>query len=95
MQEVVTSILEIIHLRSSESALEGLRDRIAASVDGVSGSAEVVRIYRREGFDTDLAVHIQRREASGDAARGALGLLLAEALRAYGSVSHTVWRLLP
>lgn len=79
--------LEIVHLRSSGEPPESLADLIRASITGEG--AEVVTLYRREGLETDVAVHIHHPEAP--ARQGSLGLQLASALRAFGLVEHTLW----
>ncbi len=81
-------ILEIVHLRSAACPLESLGDQVTESIKAESAATEVVTLYRRDGLETDLAIHIRRAEASGDSG---LGLRLASELKAYGLVVHTVW----
>ena len=85
------SRLEIIHLRSSGEPLESLGRRIRESLG--SGREDVeVTLYRRDGLETDVAVHLRHPEASGKAGPSRLGLRLASALRALGLVEHTLWQ---
>ena len=82
------SHLEIIHLRSSGEPLESLGQRIRESLG--AGDVEVT-LYRRDGLETDVAVHIRSRGAPESGGPSALGLQLAAALRALGLVEHTLW----
>lgn len=81
--------LEIIHLRSSGEPLDSLGRRIRESI--AEETAETVTLYRRQGLDTDLAVHIRHRTATEGQLPSDLGLRLASSLRTYGLVEHTVW----
>jgi len=85
------SRLEIIHLRtagkSSEFLARQFREAIGAEGDGTGA----VSIYRRNGLDTDVAVHINSHGSGENAGRSVFGLHLASALSAYGLVEHTLW----
>jgi len=85
------SRLEIIHLRtagkSSEFLARQIREAIGSEVDGTG----VVTIYRRNGLDTDVAIHITSHGCGERPGPTALGLHLASALSAYGLVEHTLW----
>jgi hypothetical protein len=81
--------LEIIHLRSSGEPLDSLGRRIRESI--VDDSAETVTLYRRQGLDTDLAVHVRYHAATGGQGPSDLALRLSSSLRAYGLVEHTKW----
>ena len=83
--------LEIIHLRSSGEPLESLSDRIRESIREKGEQTNVVTIYRRDGLETDLAVHIHNLEVPGAEGPSGLGLKLASALRVFGLVEHTLW----
>ncbi len=87
------SQLEIIHLRSSAEPLESLGQRIRESLGPVGESSQIT-LYRRDGLETDVAVHIRHQEALEEAP-SRLGLQLASALRALGLVEHTLWQELP
>lgn len=84
--------LEIIHVRSAGTSLDILSDQIDKSIRGVDDQTEEVSIYRRDGLVTDLAIHIQRTSLSDGEEKSELGLRLASALRAHGSVKHTLWK---
>ncbi len=83
--------LEIIHLRSSGEALDSLGDRIRDSIAAESEKRGVVTFYRRQGLETDLAVHLLDAGATSGQGPSDLALRLASALRAYGLVEHTLW----
>ena len=48
-------------------------------------------MYRRDGLETDVAVHIRHSGVPASDVSG-LGLQLASALRALGLVEHTLWQ---
>ncbi len=85
------SRLEIIHLRSSGEPLESLASSIRESL-GAEGDDVEVTLYRRDGLETDVAVHIRHLEAPASDGPSGLGLQLASALRALGLVEHTRWQ---
>ena len=85
------SRLEIIHLRSSGEPIESLADRIRESIWSEGDQTEVVTIFRRNGLETDLAVHIHHPEAPGADVPSRLGLQLVSSLAVFGLVEHSVW----
>ena len=86
--------LEIIHLRSSGCPLESLGERIRESVHSGGGDEAAVMLYRCQGLETDLVVHV-RHDGEPPTGPSDLGLKLAAALRDYGLVEHKVWEELP
>jgi len=89
------SRLEIVHLRFSGEPLDALADRIRDSIVPGGIGAEIVTVYRRQGLETDVAVHIRHADTRGAGERSALAFHLADALRDFGLVEHTVWEELP
>ena len=87
--------LEIIHLRSSGESPEVLAERIKESIWMDGGSAETVTVLRRNGLETDIAIHIRHRRSNGGNGASALAFNLANALRTFGIVEHTVWEEMP
>jgi hypothetical protein len=87
--------LEIVHLRSSVEPIDSLSDRIKESIWAEGNGTEVVTLYRRHGLETDVAVHIRHRNELGEIEPSALAFNLANALRAFGLVEHTVWEEMP
>jgi hypothetical protein len=85
------TILEIIHLRSSAESIDALTDLIRESIWVEGHGSDVATLYRRHGLETDVAVHVRHRGENGGAASSELAVLLAQALKAYGLVEHSVW----
>ena len=85
------SRLEIIHLRTAGTSFASLAMQIREATRPEIDDPTVVTIYRRDGLDTDVAVHITCRGKSNSAKVSVLGLHLASALSTYGLVEHTVW----
>jgi len=85
------TILEIIHLRLAGKPPENLCDKIKESIVANEGLAENVRIFRRDGLETDLAIHIHYVDTQS-CEPGSLGLRLTSALKPYGLVEHKVWK---
>lgn len=83
--------LEIVHLRSSGEPIETLGERIRESIEAEATDAEVVTLYRRQGLETDVGVHIRHAKPRRGNGQSTLALRLASALRAFGLVEHTVW----
>jgi len=88
-------LLEIIHLRLSGQPIEALSRRITGSIPAGNVDAGIVSMYRRNGLVTDVAIHIRHDHAAGETAPCALALHLANALREFGLVEHTVWEEMP
>ena len=83
--------LEIVHLRSSGETLESLSDQIRESIWAMGDQAEVVTLFRRNGLETDLAIHIHHLETPGSEGPSRLGLQLVSSLAVFGLVRHTLW----
>jgi hypothetical protein len=84
------TILESVQLRSDVKSLAYLCEQILGSVCVGGLKNEVVKVYRRNGIENVLAIHFHHTEAKS-LAPSAIGLHVAEALRAYGLVEHSVW----
>jgi len=84
------STLEIIHLRLAGKPPETLCEQLKESIVAGGGLAENVIIFRRDGLETDIAIHIQHDEKP-ESGPARLGLQLASELKAYGLVQHTFW----
>ena len=88
------SILEIVHLRSSAEPISLLGQRVSESLGAQAEDLKLLTLYRRQGLDTDLAVHIHHGSDSGIAKPSTVATRLASALREYGLVEHTIWEAL-
>jgi hypothetical protein len=84
-------VLEIVHLRSAGGMVERVSDAVKESVRSESTSRPKISVFRRDGLETDIAIHIES-DVSGPANASDLGLRLASELRVYGLVEHIVWR---
>lgn len=84
-------VVEVIQLRSVSHRLETLSDQIIDALRAGDREPEFVAIYRRNGLQTDLAIHIHGCATAGTAGPSDVGVRLASALKAYGLVEHSVW----
>jgi hypothetical protein len=87
--------VEIIHLRSSSEPAEALAERIKESIWMDGSNDETITVFRRSGLETDVAVHIRHRQSNGGSGASTLAFNLANALRTFGIVEHTVWEEMP
>ena len=84
-------IVEIIHVRLAAENLQSLGESIRRSVNTRS-NGEVFTVYQRCNLESDLAIHIHRKDDDEKEGASRLGLHLAAALKAYGMVEHTIWK---
>lgn len=87
--------VEIIHLRSTGESIQTLADRIKESIWMDGSIDETVTVFRRDGLETDIAIHIRHRDSKNGNGASTLAFNLANALRTFGIVEHTVWEELP
>jgi hypothetical protein len=83
--------VEIVHLRSSKESVETLAERIKESIWMDGTTSDTVTVFRRNGLDTDIAIHIRHHHSKGGNGASTLAFNLANALRTFGLVEHTVW----
>ena len=81
------SLLEIIHLRSAGKKLDDLFHAIKASI----GGAENIRVYRRDGLETDISIHIHHN-INLDGKPSSLGSRLTFTLKDFGLVEQSFWK---
>ena len=83
--------LEVIKLRSAGGNL-GLLEELLLTISG-SNQSELVEIktYRHAVLETDLSVHLHWNSEMPEPNGSALGLRLAQALKEFGLVDHSVW----
>lgn len=84
-------VLEINQLRSAALPIEILSEQLDLSLQAAGESSTLVTLYRRNGLETDLAIHIHRSATPGVVGPSELGLRLVSELEAYGLVDHTLW----
>ena len=82
--------LEAITVRTPE--LGELEDQIPVLLQQLTAASSETEVsaYVRCPAKSDLSFHLIRGEASGDPSPQ--GLQLAEALRTYGTVDHSIWQ---
>jgi hypothetical protein len=83
--------LEIIKLRlawKGSAPLDELLDSI--SKVGQSGLVDM-KTYRHAALETDLSVHLHWDSEPPEPNGSALGLRLAQALKEFGLIDHSVW----
>jgi hypothetical protein len=83
--------LEVIKLRSAGGS-SGLLEELLLPISGSNQSGLVgMKTYRHATLENDLSLHIhwesERLEQNGSA----LGLRLAQALKEFGLIDHSVW----
>jgi hypothetical protein len=83
--------LEVIKVRSAAMGPASLDELLMAVVQSAPSERAEIKIYRHAFLDTDLSVHLfwtsDRPEQNGSA----LGIRLAQALKDFGLVDHSVW----
>jgi hypothetical protein len=84
--------LEIIHLRPTETKSPALAQlaTMQPDIEAAPGLADA-RIYTQMGCGADVAIHLAWN-AAHPASRTNLGLAIAESLRAFGLVDHSLWK---
>jgi len=83
--------LEVIKLRSARKG-SGLLEELLLSTAQMNQSGLVeTKIYRHAALDTDLSVHLQWNSEMPEPNGSALGLRLAQALKEFGLIDHSVW----
>jgi hypothetical protein len=83
--------LEIIKLRSAGNN-SGLLKELLLSIDKLSQSELVeMKPYHHAALETDLSVHLLWKSGKPEQNGSALGLRLAQALKEFGLIDHSVW----
>jgi hypothetical protein len=84
--------LEIIKLRSAGIGEDSLEEFLRSLTESsLAGGLMAIRIYRHAGLESDAAVHLHW-ESKGPARNGTdVAIRLAEALKQFGLVDHSVW----
>ncbi len=83
--------LEIIKLRSAGKD-SGLLKEMFLSIDKLSQSGLVeMKTYHHAALETDLSVHLHWESGRPEKNGSALGLRLAQALKEFGLIDHSIW----
>ena len=86
-------LLEVIELRSVGVNQIKLKGQLKSLIEDLIKVEEVqkVKIYNRLKVDTDFSVHIIHETEGANFSGSPLGLCLADLLKEYGLVNHTIW----
>lgn len=83
--------LEVIKLRSVGRD-SGLLEELLLSIDRSRQDERVeMKTYRLAALETDLSVHLHWESGWPEKNGSALGLRVAQALKEFGLVDHSVW----
>ena len=84
--------LEIIKLRSA-GIEEGLLEEFLRSLvtSGQSRELAEIKTYRHAALENDLSVHLHWESDRPEQNGTSLGLRLAQTLREFGLVDHSIW----
>ena len=83
--------LEIIKVRSVRINSEEL-DEFLRSMDKISQKRLIeIKIYRHAAIETDLSLHLLWIAKQPEKNGSALGLRLAQALKDFGLIDHSLW----
>jgi len=84
--------LEIIKLRRAGNGEEILREFLRSLANsGQIRELIEIRTYRHASFDSDLNVHLYWESERPEPNGSALGLHLAQTLKEFGLMNHSVW----
>lgn len=84
--------LELIKLRGVGIG-EGLLEELFREMNDAGQSRGLVEIktYRHAGLETDLSLHLNWESDHANENGSALGLRLAQALKEFGLIDHSIW----
>ncbi len=83
--------LEIIKLRSAGKHF-GLLEELSISIEKLSqGELVEMKTYHHAALETDLSVHLHWESGRPEQNGSALGLRLAQALKEFGLIDHSIW----
>jgi len=83
--------LEVIKLRSAGKG-SGLPEEYLMSIDKFNQKGLVeINIYHHAALETDLSVHLHWESEQVEQNGSSLGLRLAQALKEFGLVDHSIW----
>jgi len=83
--------LEVIKLRSAGKG-SGLPEEYLLSIDRLGQNRLIeIKIYRHAALESDLSVLLHWESARPEQNGSSLGLRLAQALKEFGLVDHSIW----
>jgi hypothetical protein len=85
--------IELIALRSIYKDREMLEHQIQELTDEVNRETKSLEItlYKRTAVETDVGIHILHNSGKVEDNGSQLGLRLADALKEFGLVNHSIW----
>ncbi|MCP4367876.1 MAG: hypothetical protein GY797_07160 [Deltaproteobacteria bacterium] len=85
--------IEIIGIRSVESHRKILESELQRLIDEMDKGRkkQVTMAYRRSFINTDFSIHIHNDTKKVENGGSRLGLCLANALKEFGLVNHSIW----
>ncbi len=85
--------LEMIQLRVVDGKRRPLESEINKLIEevGSKGKKQMVIVYNHSLIDTDYCVQVVHDSAAVENPGSPLGLRLADALKEFGMVNHSVW----
>ena len=91
------SVVEIISLRGTAALSEEFCKTIACQITKQNkfSSQPEIRTYRMKNVESDLSFHLLWTSMHPQWDKSALGVSLANYLKEFGLVSHSVWQELP
>ena len=85
--------LEVIYLRSAEQNSALLNAFLGQLVEDIrkEGGAPKIKLFKRVNLDSDVCLQLYHESEQVKIIGSRLGMHLAEALKRFGMVNHTVW----
>ena len=89
--------VEVIHVRSSERETDQLMKTVQRLLDEVNEDKKTraINLYRRADLGTDLSLQLFHDSVREEIDGSQLGLCIAQALKSFGMVNHSVWIEIP
>jgi hypothetical protein len=85
--------LEVIHLRSAtqkSDLLNAFLDQIVQDIGKEEGALKI-NLFKRVNLESDVCLQLYHESEQVKLIGSRLGMHLAEALKRFGMVNHTVW----
>ena len=89
--------MEVITVRATASNCTKLEAKLHGAVAEIQkeDATRSIKILHRVSIESDLCVHLQHDSAKPDSAGSRLGLRLAEEMKLFGLVHHSIWAEIP
>ena len=85
--------LEIIELRTVNGSQQEFKYQLKNMLENFQDTAAdlTVDVYNRIGLESDLSIHLMHHTDKTDISRSPEGMQLADALKKFGLVNHSIW----